>query len=165
MKDADLRGLVLQAFYDQRHQTTNLGLNQIIGAVPSERILLANICRQLAEHSLIKWHPIGGAGQFVDGVGNITAKGVDVVEGTTHSPITVTLHDHSISVAGSTNVQIGNANVQGVSFNISKLIAAIDHSSATEMEKKEAKSLIERIASSPLLQTVLATVFGSGAST
>lgn len=44
------------------------------------------------------------------GMGRITARGIDVVEGNARAPITVTLHHHSVSVSHSSNVQIGDSN-------------------------------------------------------
>lgn len=158
MKDADLRGLVLQRFYDMRHQPDHLHLSDIQDIEPHNPNIVSNICKQLAEHSLIKWHSLLGG----DGFGNISAHGVDVIEGTARSPITITVHDQSVSVSGSTNVQIGDANKQTVNIDVDKLIAAVDHSTASEAEKKEAHSLIERIANSPLMQTILGAFSGGG---
>jgi hypothetical protein len=95
-------------------------------------------------------------------MGKITAHGVDVIEGTARAPITITLHDRRISVSESSNVQIGNSNVQDVKFDIKKLIAAVDHSNASDTEKAEAKSLLEKLASNKLVQAALAALFGAG---
>jgi geranylgeranyl pyrophosphate synthase len=93
-------------------------------------------------------------------MGKISASGVDVVEGTATAPITITLHDHSISVSQSSNVQIGDSNTQGMKVRIDKLIAAVDHSQASATEKAEAKSLLEKLASNPLVKAVLGAVLG-----
>jgi hypothetical protein len=96
----------------------------------------------------------------IGGIGEITARGVDVIEGTAHSPIAITLYDHSVSVHESSHVQIGNSNTQNVTVHIGKLIAAVDHSNASEAEKKEAKSLLQKLAENPLVQSVWGYVFG-----
>src|SRR5208337_4375592 len=89
------------------------------------------------------------------------ARGVDVVEGTAVEPTTVTLHDHRISVSQSSNVQIGDSNIQDVErLRVDKLIAATDHSEASITEKAEAKSLLKKLAST--VWTVLRAVFFRG---
>jgi hypothetical protein len=95
-------------------------------------------------------------------IGKITARGIDVTEGNARAPITVTLHDRSISVSGSSHVQIGNSNTQSITLHIEKLVAAVDHSTASETEKAEAKSLLRRLAENPLVQSVLGAVLGGG---
>jgi hypothetical protein len=47
-----------------------------------------------------------------------------------------------------------------VKLRIDKLIAAIDHSEASDAEKTDAKSLLEKITGNPLLKTVLGAVLG-----
>lgn len=69
-------------------------------------------------------------------------------------------HDHRIAVSGSTNVQIGNANQQTVTLDIGKLIAAINNSDATDGEKREARGLIEKLTTNPLVLKVFETVLG-----
>lgn len=166
MKDGDLRGIVLEKFYELRNQQPSmlnvLQLPDIVSLEPDPNRLL-NICEQLGEHGLIHWKSLSSM-SAIGGMGKITAKGVDVVEGTAAAPITVTLHHHRISVSQSSNVQIGDSNTQGVKVRVDKLIAAIDHSEASDAEKADAKSLLEKITSSPLLQTVLSAVLGGSGS-
>ncbi|HUK99664.1 MAG TPA: hypothetical protein VLX29_02280, partial [Nitrospirota bacterium] len=59
-----------------------------------------------------------------------------------------------ISVHSSSNVQIGNANVQDLSIHIGKIISAIDGSNATEGEKREAKSLLKEFLEHPLVTSI-----------
>lgn len=159
MKDSDARGIVLERFYDARHKVGQLGLDALSTHVTIPPQVLANICEQLGEYDLIHWHPLKAVGH-VGGMGRITAKGVDVIEGNTAPPITVTLHDHSISVIGSQNVQIGNANQQTVAIEIGKLANIIDSMNASDAEKKEAKGIIERITTNPLVVAAFGAVFG-----
>lgn len=162
MKDADLRGAVLQKFYELRHQVDTVYFENIISIEPNIRTS-TNICEQLRQHGLIDWMPIETQAGVIGGQGKITAPGVDVIDGTERAPISITLHDHSISVSESSYVQIGNSNTQSVNVDIEKLIAAVDHSSASVAEKQEAKSLLERLASNRLIQLLWAAVFpGSG---
>jgi hypothetical protein len=155
MTDAELRGEVLQKFYDERHLKGVVRVPFDEGQEDLNR--LSNICDQLGQHGLITWQSFINGG----GYGKITANGVDVIEGTAHSPITVTMHahDHSISVNGSNN-QVGSHNAQSANINVGKITAAIDHSSASDVEKGEAKSLLEKITSNPLLVATLGSFMG-----
>jgi hypothetical protein len=163
MTDGELRGIVLEKFYELRHEKDVLQLSDIDSFGQNEPMQIANICEQLGQHGLIEWQTSRGLDGSLGGLGKITANGVDVVEGTVSAPITVTFQDRRISVSSSSNVQIGNSNTQGVNLNIEKLIAAVDHSNVSEAEKKEAKSLLERIAANQLVQKILAAMFSGGA--
>lgn len=158
MKDNEIRGLVLQKYYDKRRQGFFQWSKEDFADLPPtvdiDSADLFRACDQLAEHGLIEWKPLRGRGQTVGGVGKITAFGVDVIEGESKPPISITL-DHSISVHGSSNVQIGSHNVQDVSVEIGKLIAAINDSTATEAEKAEAKSLLRKFLEHPLVASVV----------
>jgi hypothetical protein len=162
VKDGDLRGIVLEKFYEVRNQQPSM-VNPLtlpgLDAIEPDQNRLLNICDQLGEYGLIHWKSLAGL-TTVGGMGKISASGVDVVEGTATAPITITLHDHSISVSQSSNVQIGDSNTQGMKVRIDKLIAAVDHSQASATEKAEAKSLLEKLASNPLVKAVLGAVLG-----
>src|SRR6266404_2375395 len=100
MKDADVRGLVLKALYDVRHTTFLPMIPDDLPNLPRLDVpTLRNITNQLNEKGLIKFTPIMG-GPNVIGRAGISAEGVDVVERTAKSPITVTF-DHSVNVHGS----------------------------------------------------------------
>lgn len=118
MKDVDLRGIVLERFYEIRNQEPSMvdplrvpGLD----AIESDHIRLLNICEQLAEHGLLHWRSLRGL-TMDGGMGKISASGVDVVEGTARAPIAIALH--TISVSQSSNVQIGDSNTQDVNVHI-----------------------------------------------
>jgi hypothetical protein len=83
-----------------------------------------------------------------------------LLRGLLKAPITVVLHDHSISVSGSSNVQIGNWNQQSVTSQISGLISEIDKIDAPEEQKKDAKGLLETITANPLIVAVLGPLLG-----
>jgi hypothetical protein len=111
MKDGELRGVILKYFYEARNypgMLNVLAVPDVINLV-DQQFRIISICRQLAEHDLIHWEDFGSLNTF-GGEGRITARGVDVVEGTARSPIAVILHDNSIRVTQSANVQIGDAN-------------------------------------------------------
>jgi len=120
MTDGELRGIVLESFYEFRNRQPSLlnvlALPEFTSLEPDIHRLL-NICEQLGQHGLIQWKSLNSF-TSVGGMGKITARGVDVIEGTAHAPITVTLHDHSVSVNQSSNVQIGDSNTQDVNVRI-----------------------------------------------
>lgn len=111
MTDGELRGIVLQEFYNRRNlpgMVNALSFPEAL-AVEPDQLRLFRICEQLKEHGLIKGVVMNSLDTF-GMMGNITANGVDVIEGTARAPITVILHDHSISVSQSSNIQIGDSN-------------------------------------------------------
>ena len=163
MKDKEMRGLVLQKFYDLRHTQDVVGLNDVASVAPDDFNRVANLAEQLAEYNLIRWNTSRALGGAIAGLGKITARGVDVVDGDVASPIAITLHDHSVKITKSSGVIIGSGNVQHVHIDVGKINTAIDSSNVSEGEKKEAKSLLEKVVSNKVLWAVLGTFFASGA--
>jgi hypothetical protein len=76
-----------------------------------------------------------------------------VIEQTRESPISVTI-DQRISVTGSSHVQIGSGNVRNVT-DFDKLNVAVEKSNATQAEKEEAKSLLEKLSKNPFVLAIL----------
>lgn len=114
MKDVDLRGIVLEKFYEVRnHEACMVNPLELPGLdlIEPNHVRLLNICEQLAEHGLLHWRSLKGM-TTEGGMGKISARGVDVVEGTARAPIAITIH--TISVSQSSNVQIGDSNTQDV---------------------------------------------------
>ena len=162
MTDSELRGIVLRRFYDRRlEQFFEVKLNEFDDQFSF--VELQNICRQLSEKGLVgKWHPAMTGGGPSVGIGQITAEGVDVVEGNTTAPISITFdHSSTVAVTSSQNVQIGNNNNQNVVGQFQILVDAIDASNATPAEKLEAKSLLRKVLEHP----VVAAIVGGLAST
>lgn len=160
MKDNELRAIVLQKYYDLRDrgyfQWCEVELNDQFPIQKWDD--LARICDQLGEHGLVDWKPARGeAGKAVGGLGKITAFGVDVIEGTAKSPISISLHDNRqhIQVSASSNVQIGNANSQTFSVQIEHLYKAIENSNASDGAKTEARSALGEFLKHPAITAVL----------
>ena len=86
-----------------------------LNLIEPDHIRLLNICEQLGEHGLLHWRSLKGL-TIDGGMGKISARGVDVVEGTARAPIAITLQ--TISVSQSSNVQIGDSNIQDVKVRI-----------------------------------------------
>jgi hypothetical protein len=155
MIDAEIRAIVLQKFYDRRQEGRMINANQLgITTTPYDEVL--RICDQLAEKHLIKFTSTKAAGGIVvHGAGRITACGVDVVERQADPPFPINFDfSHRIDVRDSSNVQVGNANVQTV-IEIDRIFAAIDSSNASESDKAEVKSLFNKFLEHPLVSAIL----------
>jgi len=110
------------------------------------------VSAQLGQHGLIDWYPINAIGGFCSGLGRISACGIDVVEGTVTSAISINMHDHrSVNVSGSSNVIVGDGNTQNINENAESLIRAINNMNAPSEQKEEAKSLLRNFLEHPLL--------------
>jgi len=156
MKDSELRAIVLQKFYEERRRTVKIWVpNDVPAGI--DAVDFFDVCSQLAQHGLIDWSPQMEMFKIKSGRGKITAGGVDVIERTATSPITITLEHHqAVSITGSNNI-VGNHN----SINVDEISTAISHSSFSEAEKAEAKSLLQKIGENKLLNTVLGSVAGA----
>ena len=157
MKDNDLRGLILRKYYEKRRVGLTFLTDDDFKDLPQpldfDQNDLFRICDQLAEYGLLKWIPARGSmGETIGGRGQIIALGVDVIEGNAPSPVAITIQH--VSVQNSTGVQIGNGNVQDLSVHIGKIVSAIDHSTASEGQKAEAKSLLKKFLEHPLLASI-----------
>jgi hypothetical protein len=154
MKDTELRGLLLQKFYEHRRERQYVpNVAELGGGLSAQD--LYSICDQLDDNNLIHWKPFLSVLGVSGGWGRITARGVDVIEGTVEPPITIVLnHAPNISVSSSSNVQIGDGNSQSLTMEIEKLVSAIDHSTANEEQKKEAKSRLKSFLEHPLVCSI-----------
>jgi hypothetical protein len=154
MKDTELRGIVLQCYYDKRRESMFTPKVEDF----QEQITLEDICAisgQLDEHGLITWKAIKSFGGVVFGLGKITALGIDVVEGVTAPDIKVEfVQNKSINITGSSNVIVGDHNKQNISHHISEIARAIDASQATHEQKAEAKSLLRKFVENPMVTAI-----------
>ena len=117
---------------------------------------------QLMQHGLIEGQKLEGMSEGLVGVmARITAHGVDVAEGEAKSPIAIHFHeDKSVNITGSQGVVVGNSNVQTLDFDVQKLIQAIDGSTVTEAEKREAKSKLAEFLRLPMVGSLLGAIAG-----
>jgi hypothetical protein len=139
MRDNELRGIILEALYNQRRRDL-VDFETELGKLPLPDGAMESIVRQLEKKGLIErpFRPRSGVGK-----GRITAYGIDVVEKTTSPPLSILFQQH-IRVQDSSDVQIGTGNMQNVS-DIKKMNNAIDHSQASQ---DAPKSFFERISNS-----------------
>ncbi len=152
MKDIEIGGLLLQKYYEHRRQgfylTTPEDFN---GQLTKEEVLY--VSDQLGQQGLLAWKPLRSLSGLEAGMGQISASGVDVVEGARTPPIAIQFQN--ITVSDSSNVAICDSNVQTVNIQIDKIMQGIDNSPAAAGEKEEAKSLLQKFPAHPLVSTIL----------
>jgi hypothetical protein len=153
MRDDELRGAILQRFYDYRHKLSILQLPDIAPVCPAEPLRVTNICDQLAQTGLVEWRTSKSIGA-IGGIGKITAAGIDVVEGTRPAPMTILLQRGNVSGAPS-------ANLPNDQFDLGAILAAIDNARALDVEKLAAKSLIGQLNANPLAWSAVKTLVGA----
>ena len=168
MKDSELRGLILQYFYDRRRQDilqapkpSDLAADFGIDVDFNDQDIL-HVCEQLGEKGLFDWDPInstsGSGDYFLNGIGKINAFGIDVVEGeAAPADIKVKFVQHNnntVTITGSTNVNnmIGSNNTN--TLTLPELVKAIESADATPQEKEEAKSLLLKVLEHPLVSKI-----------
>jgi len=162
MKDNEIRGIVLRWLYEHRSKGW-----VYVTFTDSDEIKMedtARACEQLDEHGLIVWKPVrqGGPGgiRVIGGNAKLTAAGVDVVEETRTSPLSV-LFDHSmnVNISNSNGVQVGHGSSQEIgSITLSDLRRRLEEQSAPEEQKEEVKSLWNKLFSHPLTSAVVGGV-------
>ena len=67
----------------------------------------------------------------------------------------------NINFHGLQNVQIGDHNIQNITNTFNELIQKIDSSTASEIEKQEAKSLLNQFLSHPLVVSIIGSTLGA----
>ena len=134
MRDSELRGVILEALYNQRRKDL-VNLDQELGGLPAPHSATESILRQLVKKGLIE-RPV----QPLNGLGNarITAYGIDVVQGTTSPPVSILLHQRTTV----RDVQVGEGNMQSVSD--TKLDVPMDHSEASHDRPKSSFARISK---------------------
>lgn len=159
MKDTELRGIVLQAFYENRR--TNGFMPKPTDFTPElDMVDVLRISEQLNDHQLldVKIQRTYDEGGHV--YGRISAHGVDVVEGEATPEIKVHfVQNHTVNISGSTNVVVGDYNQQNVTQHLEGLVRAIEASGGTPAEKDDAKSRLKSFLEHPLLAAVVGGAF------
>lgn len=159
MRDNEIRGVVLNKYYERRREGfIELGTEEFGGKLTDEEIFY--ISDQLGEHDLIQWKQLSGIGGPMAGMGKISAQGIDVVEGKIQPPIAIHIEDKSIKISGSHGVIVGNNNNQTFHFHMEQLIQAINSKTSTPLEKEEAKSLLKKFLEHPLVSAIAGGAMG-----
>ena len=156
MTDYELRGKLLGKLYGRRREgLISIGAD---GFQDSEAREEARIAQQLAEHGLILFKP---ANDHMGGRAQITAQGVDVIEGHAKSGIAINIdQSRAINIRGSSNFQIGDHNSQTIHAGVRALIETINTATADPSEKAEAKSLLRKFLEHPLVCAVAGNAIG-----
>ena len=166
MKDNELRGILLQKFYEHR-RSQPVSLNDL---ELNEQLLLeaGSICDQLSEHGLLQWRAVRTHGFTLNGLGKITATGIDVIEGEATASLAIAIdQSHNFSVHAPSTFQVGSHNAQvvgntvAVDVSLGQIGDNIDNSTASDAQKAEAKSVIARAFEHPVVTTVLGTAVDS----
>lgn len=156
MRDDELGGAVLQRFYDYRHRGV-MQLPDIVVAAPSaEPLLVASVSERLAQAGLIEWKTSKSMAA-VGGVGRITARGVDVVEGHREPPMRLVLRDRGAVGGAARASEVTGA---AVPAQVEQALAAIDRTASPPGDKMAAKKLILQLAANTLAWSALGTLFG-----
>lgn len=159
MKDNELRGLALQAFYDRRklNDVEPPTTAWVDGKASSEDLF--RICKQLGDHGLLDWHQT-----YESGAGSITTLGIDVIEGERQPEIALKLVQNftNNSITNSSNAIIGSNNSQSVSSALFDILRAIEESPSDDASKNHSKSLLAQFAGSPVMAQIIGqlTKFG-----
>lgn len=160
MKDTQLRGIILQRYYERRREGWFLPKPEDLGVEVNEQDILA-VCDQLGEHNLLEWKVRKDHGVVHAGMGKITAFGVDVVEGEAVADIKVEfVQNKTINISGSSNVVVGDNNTQTISHHINGLASIIDAADATSEQKDEARGMLRKFLEHPLVVAVVGGAVG-----
>lgn len=160
MKDTQLRGILLQIFYERRREQWFLPKVEDLRVSVTERDIL-QVCDQLAQHGMLEWKVLKSHGVVNTGMGKINAFGIDVVEREAIPDIKVEfVQNRTINITGSTNVVVGDNNSQAVTQNVRDLLLILDSSNASEEQKNEARSLLRKFLEHPLVVAVAGGAVG-----
>ncbi len=151
MKDSVVRGRVLQLLHERRGEGF-LPFGAAERAVPApEGINNRDWLRalaQLAEYGLIDWKPIedkSGMG-LLGGFARMNEFGMHVLNSSAASPIRITFDESRRGVVGGPQeVKMPGAEVQALKDAFEQIILAIERTSISEGEKKEARSLLLKL--------------------
>ena len=160
MKDTQLRGLLLQVFYNRRRENWFVPTTEDLGLQVTELDIL-KVCRQLGQHNLVEWKSLSSYDNINAGMGQITAFGIDVVEGEATPDIKVEfVQNQTVNITSSSNVMVGSNNSQTMTHTVLDLVKIIDATDASTLEKAEAKSLLRKFLEHPLLAAVAGSALG-----
>lgn len=165
MKDSELRGYILQYFYERRRENFLLPPKATDLEVQVTEEDIIQVCDQLCEQNLLKRDRNGIYGLTIQQhyiyKHKINASGVDVVEGNATPAIKVEFVQHNnntVTITGSTNVNniIGSNN----KLTLSELAKAIESADATPQEKEQAKTLYRKFLEHPLVSAIVGGAVG-----
>src|SRR5438094_9008048 len=163
MKDSVVRGCLLQLLYERRSEGSipfGQGEQAVLppGGINHRDWLRA--VAQLSEYGLIDWTPLkdkSGMGQL-SGFAKINDFGVEVLEGSVASPISISIDESRRTTAPrrqTPTAQSTEQQQQVIMDALEKVITAINQADMSEQEKNEAKTLLRRLLGSKAAVSVL----------
>ena len=160
MKDTEIRGILLQFYYENRRKPlTRPNPEDFGGTLTDDEIL--EVSDQLARHQLLDWKPLRAQNRIINGMGKISPFGIDGIEGTARADITIELaQNKNITITGSSNVIIGDNNSQHLTQAVRDLVNAINSSGTNLQQKEEAKGLLQKFVEHPLVNTLVGAAAG-----
>ena len=167
MKDAVVRGCLLQLLYERRTEGS-IPFGRLEQAVPppggiSHRDWLRAVA-QLSEYGLIDWTPLEDKSEMglLSGFARINDFGIKVIEAGVEPPIRIAIGESrraTVARQEQTPIAPGTPRQQMITDALEKVITAIDQADVSEQEKNKAKSLLRKLLSSEAATKVL----GAGA--
>lgn len=161
MKDAEVRTAILRHLYKTRDDEPPDELEPEQVGLSVSKVRLTRVLFDLREHGLAKGTDDSASGDLCLLSPRITARGVDVVEGTERSPVAMTLDQSTTynvgSVAG-TAVQVGSGNTQNVYLHFQQLAQAIEAAPISDDQKRSMKNRILDLLSHPAAPFVIPSV-------
>lgn len=169
MKDSELRGYILQYFYNRRRERELPAPKPADISVDVTEQDILHVCDQLGEKELLDWQSIKSSDyagdSFLEGIGKITSYGIDAVEGKPTPDIKVEFVQHTnnstVNINNSANVIAGNSITgDNNTLTLSGLEKAIDSADATPQEKEQAKTLYRKFLEHPLVSAIVGGAVG-----
>jgi hypothetical protein len=154
MTDGELRGLLLEKYYQRRKERLiGLAPSDFDGGLNEHDILI--IAGQLADHGLIHWRANRGHGGVGGGMGTITAAGVDAVEGRSLAPVEIRFsRERNLQQPLSPQAAAPEHSRQSVAVAIERLARAIEDADASAANKRAATLLLRAFQEHPLLRII-----------
>jgi hypothetical protein len=160
MKDAVVRGCLLQLLYERRNEGS-IPFGRFEQAVPppggiSRRDWLRAVA-QLSEYHLIDWSPLednSGMG-LLSGFAKINDLGVKVLEAGVEPPIEISINEIRRTAVPQQEQAPSTPQQQMITDALEKVITAINQAEVSDKEKNEAKSLLRKLLGSKAAASVL----------
>lgn len=158
MTDHEVRELVLQHLYENRHtRRDGISVPKIAQSLGLDIELVKSAARQLDDLTLARYErTVGGRGTV-----SITTYGVTDMEGMGGGSSPITLNQNTFntsSESGTSNVIVGDGNVNSTkttNIPVADLLDKLNALDASPEEKEEAKGLVTRLTHNPLICAVV----------
>jgi hypothetical protein len=134
MKDTEIRWLLLQRYYEKRREGFTIPtLKDFDGKLSEEDILYGS--DELGQLGLIEWKSVKDGGRIAAGMGRITPRGVEVVEGEAQSPVSVDRSKQDYNIKGSSSQSEPDSDAFGYNYDVALSFAGEDRAFAEAVAK------------------------------